>query len=231
MAKYVPTALWVITIVFHVASTLLLLALAFVDPGIITKNLEAFEYHDLQTVPVPFEFLTGELKYTDRVFHTIIKGHFLKLKLCRTCMIYRPPRTSHCVLCNACVEKFDHHCPWLGNCVGKRNYKYFLLFITSLTVLSWIIFAQTIIVFARQDRTGVSLGFSIFLCIYSTLGGLFVLALLVYHLFLSSNNTTTNEYCKKNWDVRSGNPYKKSFCIKNCLKIFGNKTISKLDPR
>lgn len=77
----------------------------------------------------------------------------------------------------------------------------------------------------------MTLGFSIFLCIYSALGGLFALALVFYHLFLSTRNTTTNEYCKKNWDVTSGNPYRKSFCIKNCLKIFGNRTLAKLNPR
>jgi palmitoyltransferase len=48
---------------------------------------------------------------------------------CRTCLIEKPARSKHCQRCGVCVEKFDHHCAWLGNCVGLKNYKHYIHFL------------------------------------------------------------------------------------------------------
>lgn len=35
--------------------------------------------------------------------------------LCPECEVIRTPRSRHCSICNRCVERFDHHCPWINN--------------------------------------------------------------------------------------------------------------------
>lgn len=48
--------------------------------------------------------------------------------------IVKPPRSRHCNICKACISVYDHHCPWIGNCVGNRNYLFFFIFLSVLAV-------------------------------------------------------------------------------------------------
>ncbi|PWA56803.1 zinc finger, DHHC-type, palmitoyltransferase, Ankyrin repeat-containing domain protein [Artemisia annua] len=50
-------------------------------------------------------------------------------QLCATCKIVRPLRAKHCSTCERCVEQFDHHCPWVSNCIGKKNKWDFVCFL------------------------------------------------------------------------------------------------------
>ena len=79
-------------------------------------------------------------------------GAPLGWKFCDTCQIHRPPRSSHCRACDNCIMTLDHHCVWLGTCIGERNYKYFTCLLLCLTFGSWwgllSCIASTIYVFA-----------------------------------------------------------------------------------
>eukprot|EP00796_Vickermania_ingenoplastis_P004159 gene4159-3000_t len=57
------------------------------------------------------------------------------LNFCPMCTTYKPPRAHHCSHCHRCILRYDHHCPWLGQCVGFYNYKNFLL----LLLYTWLL--------------------------------------------------------------------------------------------
>jgi len=62
--------------------------------------------------------------------------HQPDLRVCHYCNIVQPLRTKHCRDCERCVSRYDHHCFFVGTCVGQRNH---LLFWCYLLVQSFVI--------------------------------------------------------------------------------------------
>mmetsp|Transcript_114 Transcript_114/g.127 ORF Transcript_114/g.127 Transcript_114/m.127 type:complete len:254 (-) Transcript_114:250-1011(-) len=83
----------------------------------------------------------GYLKSPSKASFLELLKTFDPTLLCADCEVIRTYRSRHCSICNRCVERFDHHCPWLNNCVGKRNHGHFLMFLlfAALTFFTVII--------------------------------------------------------------------------------------------
>lgn len=189
-----PVALVVISVLLNIAIQLALLALGFTDPGMIPKILSGYENKKLKRIPLDSKYENGIMRDLQKIYAMPIKTHNLRVKFCNTCYIYRPPRTSHCYDCNICVERFDHHCPWIGTCVGKGNYRYFFAFIATTCLFSLLVFIQIIIALTRfqlPEEVGY-LVMNILLLIYVFAAMGFTGVLVSFHVFLSVRNTTTN---------------------------------------
>lgn len=36
------------------------------------------------------------------------------LSMCSQCQTFKPPFSHHCRICNRCISRMDHHCPWVS---------------------------------------------------------------------------------------------------------------------
>uniref|UniRef100_A0A8C4UKI1 Palmitoyltransferase n=1 Tax=Falco tinnunculus TaxID=100819 RepID=A0A8C4UKI1_FALTI len=53
---------------------------------------------------------------------------------CTSCLVRKPLRSVHCLACDSCVARYDQHSPWIGRCIGIGNHRYYILFLSFLSM-------------------------------------------------------------------------------------------------
>ncbi|XP_030417795.1 palmitoyltransferase ZDHHC20 isoform X3 [Gopherus evgoodei] len=161
------------------------------------------------------------------------------IRYCDRCQLIKPDRCHHCSACDLCILKMDHHCPWVNNCVGFSNYKFFLLFLL-YSLLYCLFVAATVLQYfikfwtlcrrksaencPKNDLPDSHAKFHVlFLFFVAAMFFISVLSLFSYHCWLVSKNRSTIEAFRAP-TFRNG-PDKNGFslgCSKNLKEVFGD---------
>ncbi|XP_060634545.2 palmitoyltransferase ZDHHC2 [Anolis sagrei] len=119
------------------------------------------------------------------------------IRYCDRCQLVKPDRCHHCSVCDKCILKMDHHCPWVNNCVGFSNYKFFLLFLAYSLLYCLFIAATDLHYFIRFWTNGLpdtQAKFHImFLFFAAAMFSVSLSSLFGYHCWLVSKNKSTLE--------------------------------------
>uniref|UniRef100_A0A8C2I712 Palmitoyltransferase n=1 Tax=Cyprinus carpio TaxID=7962 RepID=A0A8C2I712_CYPCA len=149
------------------------------------------------------------------------------IRYCDRCQVIKPDRCHHCSACDMCVLKMDHHCPWVNNCVGFSNYKFFILFLTYSLVYCLFIAAsvlQYFIKFWTNDPPESHAKFHVlFLFFVAAMFCISILSLFTYHLWLVGKNRSTIEAFRA--PVFRNGLDKNGFSLgfsKNIAQVFGD---------
>jgi len=195
------------------------------NPGFLPCQNSSYSQGPLGAVPLSF-LNSCPQKYLE----IAVNGALTRLKYCRSCSLFRPPRTAHCGKCGVCVERFDHHCPWVGKCIGKRNYMQFLLFVATLSCMEAYMWAVCLVnILKKVNSQGIEhlssqeipelvLGAYSF-CVTATQLFFFSASLSLFHVYIVTHNETTYERLKKTWQQRGQNPYDRGTFYENCWEV------------
>ncbi|KAL2786550.1 DHHC palmitoyltransferase-domain-containing protein [Aspergillus keveii] len=201
-----------------------------VDPGVIPRNLHQMPPPDPSDDPLAIGPPTNDWVMV-KLATSDVAAMDVPVKYCKTCSIWRPPRCYHCRVCDNCIETLDHHCVWLNNCVGRRNYRYFFAFVSTSTFLALFLLGASLAhILVYRSQEGISFSDAIekwrvpfAMVIYGAIAAPYPASLWAYHLFLVGRGETTREYLNSHKFAKADRhrPFTQGNVIRNWIAVFG----------
>lgn len=138
---------------------------------------------------------------------------FVEMQYCTVCKLEQPLRTKHCRACKRCVMTYDHHCPWIGNCVAERNRRMFFVYIHSQLLVGLFAFLLSLYSAIKEPFIPLTVLYG-FNCLLIGVFCLMLLSLVLFHEYIASQNLTTWECLSwkkisymKIWPRKYGSPF------------------------
>lgn len=136
--------------------------------------------------------------WTKLVMEMYPPGSSMRQWTCTYCSVLQPPRAKHCHDCDKCILQFDHHCVWLGTCIGQANHCRFWWYILEETTLClWTVILYIAYLKANISRSWWMDAIMILLLIALSISLVFLVLLLLFHSYLALTNQTTYELVRR----------------------------------
>ncbi|KAM3134386.1 hypothetical protein pb186bvf_013499 [Paramecium bursaria] len=174
---------------------ILMILILIQDPGIIPRSIANYEI-DPDLFKIPQLLIYPSTYQRQSKILELNQTHTMYFGYCRTCIIYKTPRASHCGLCDVCIQDFDHHCPWIGTCIGFVQ----IVLIICSNIIELLSYKSE----TNNQHFLVPIFILLFLLPFTSL----FTFLLCYHTYLIITQQKTKEEKKKIWQTDALSPYK-----------------------
>ena len=212
--------------------------------AVVIKPGSVFDLRNSKYYKTHTAYYSDSFKITKFFLRNNYINREIKWKICKYCKEVKPLRTHHCSLCGICVIKMDHHCPWINNCIGQDNQRYFLLFLFHSFCYTFIgtMFTLPILIFHKKfvqklesdvviSKNNINMKEIRYMSILGISSLLVECFFSGWNWFLAINGNTTLEFWanKTDYELNGGiQNFSFGHWKKNLFYIFGTENIFKI---